>query len=159
LREALDEWGRETLLVYFLGGHWRKPIDFSYEALEQAAAQAESFRNSFRDEPGSSPESEWARFAAALDDDFNTPDALAVLHDWRGRRAHELLFRGLEVFGLDSLAEGVGAPFEVRELAERRLDARRRQDFGEADRLRREIEALGWEARDQAGGVVLVPKR
>src|SRR5437763_8624526 len=42
LREALDRWGRETLLVYFLGGHWRKPLDFSEEALKQAAAQVES---------------------------------------------------------------------------------------------------------------------
>src|SRR5689334_6865554 len=44
LRETLDEWGRETLLVFFLGGHWRKPIDFSPETMAQAAAQAEGFR-------------------------------------------------------------------------------------------------------------------
>src|SRR5437763_325078 len=70
LREALDRWGRETLLVYFLGGHWRKPLDFSEEALEQAAAQAESFRNVFRLEgpesnSGSDPGSGWQRFEAA----------------------------------------------------------------------------------------------
>ena len=42
------EWGRETLLVFFLGGHWRKPIDFSDETMAQAAAQAEGFRDVFR---------------------------------------------------------------------------------------------------------------
>src|SRR4051794_15538875 len=47
LRQALEKWGRETLLVYFLGAHWRKPIDFSDEALEQARAQADGFRNAF----------------------------------------------------------------------------------------------------------------
>jgi cysteinyl-tRNA synthetase len=159
LREALDEWGRETLLVYFLGGHWRKPLDYSDEVLEQAEAQAEGFRNSFRDAPGSAPPDDWSRFAAALEDDFNTPDALAVLHDWRSRRAHQLLKRALEVFGLDSLATGVGAPYEVRQLAERRQQARDRGDFDEADRLRRQIDAHGWEARDQPEGVVLVPRR
>jgi cysteinyl-tRNA synthetase len=159
LRNVLDTFGRETLLLYLLTGHWSKPLDFSEETVEQAAAQAESFRNAFRAEPGTAPEDDWARFAAALDDDFNTPEALAVLHDWRSSRAQELLKRGLDVFGLATLAKGTGAPSEVRELAERRLQARRRRDFDEADRLREEIEALGWEARDQADGVVLVPRR
>ncbi len=48
LREVLDSWGREALLVFFLGGHWRKPIDFSDETMAQAAAQAEGFRELFR---------------------------------------------------------------------------------------------------------------
>jgi cysteinyl-tRNA synthetase len=158
LRNVLDTFGRETLLLYLLTGHWSKPLDFSEVTVEQAAAQAESFRNAFRVEPGTAPEDDWARFASALDDDFNTPEALAVLHDWRSSRAQGLLVRGLDVFGLASLAEGTGAPSEVRELAERRLQARRRRDFDEADRLREEIEALGWEARDQADGFVLVPR-
>jgi cysteinyl-tRNA synthetase len=158
LRNVLHTFGRETLLLYLLTGHWSKPLDFSEVTVEQAAAQAESFRNAFRVEPGTAPEDDWARFASALDDDFNTPEALAVLHDWRSSRAQGLLVRGLDVFGLASLAEGTGAPSEVRELAERRLQARRRRDFDEADRLREEIEALGWEARDQADGFVLVPR-
>ena len=88
LREAIETWGRETLLVYFLGGHWRKPLDYSDEVLRQAAAQAESFRNVFR-QP-SEPGGDWEAFATALDDDFNTPEALAILHGWRN---HELLRR------------------------------------------------------------------
>ena len=156
LREALDEWGRETLLVYFLGGHWRKPIDYSDDVLDQAAAQAESFRNVFRG--ASEPVGEWEAFAAALDDDFNTPEALAVMHGWRD---HDLLLRGLEVFGLASLAEAQAAPAEVVDLARRRADARERRDFSEADRLRVEIEAAGWEARDvdSEPGFQLVPRR
>src|SRR3954451_2065362 len=140
LREALDEWGRETVLIYFLGGHWRKPLDFSDEALEQAAAQAESFRNVFRND--SEPGGEWEPFAAALDDDFNTPEALAVMHGWRD---HELLRRGLGVFGLESLAESESAPAELEELARQRAEARERKDFDEGDRLRDEIAAAGWQ--------------
>ena len=99
----LDEWGRETLLLFFLTGHWRKPIDFSDDTLAQAKAQVESFRNVFRSP--SEPAGDWAAFEAALDDDFNTPEALALMHDWRD---HGLLRRGLDVFGLASLA-GAGA--------------------------------------------------
>jgi cysteinyl-tRNA synthetase len=154
LRETLDEWGREALLVFFLGGHWRKPIDFSPETMAQAAAQAEGFRNVFRG--ASEPSGDWEAFVAALEDDFNTPEALALLHGWRD---HELLRRALAVFGLESLAESDEAPAEVVELAERRLEARERRDFEASDRLRGEIEAAGWEVRDEPDGYSLVRRR
>jgi cysteinyl-tRNA synthetase len=156
LREALEDWGRETLLVYFLGGHWRKPLEYSDDVLRQAAAQAESFRNVFR-QP-SEPGGDWEAFRTALDDDFNTQEALTVMHGWRD---HELLRRGLEVFGLESLAESVSAPPELEELARQRAEARERKDFDEGDRLRGEIEAAGWQVRDvdEEPGFQLVPKR
>jgi cysteinyl-tRNA synthetase len=156
LRDALDRWGRETILVYFLKGQWRKPLDLSDEVMDQAAAQAESFRNVFRSP--SEPVGEWEPFAAALEDDFNTPDALAVMHGWRD---HDLLRRGLEVFGLESLADSEAAPAEVVDLARRRAEARERKDFAEGDQLRGEIEAAGWVVRDVDAepGFQLVPKR
>ena len=153
IREALDRWGREAILVYFMTGHWSKPIDFSEETMAAAEARVDRLREVFRAE--SQPEGEWEAFAAALEDDFNTPDALAVLHGWRD---HELLRRALDVFGLASLSEDVDAPPEIVELAELRRAARAARDFGEADRLRAEIEAAGWEARDVAEGFQLVPK-
>jgi cysteinyl-tRNA synthetase len=153
LRAALDEWGRETLLVFFLRGHWRKPLDYSDETLRQAAAEAESFREVFRNPSRPAPPDAWDRFAAALDDDFNTPAALSVLHGWRD---HELLRRALDLFGLASLAEAPEVPAGVVELAERRRAARRERDFEAADRLRREIESTGWEVRDVADGFQLV---
>src|SRR5579885_2621583 len=154
IREALDEWGREALLVFFLSGHWRKPIDFSEETMAQAAAQAERFRNVFRGP--SVPGGDWEAFAAALDDDFSTPEALALMHSFRD---HDLLRRALGVFGLDSLAEREQPPAEAVELARRRQAARAARDFAEADRLRGAIEALGWEVRDVADGFRLVPRR
>jgi cysteinyl-tRNA synthetase len=156
LRKALDEWGRETLLVYFLTAHWRKPMDLSDEVLEQAAAIAETLREVFRNPSQPAGEGEWDRFVEALEDDFNTADALAVMHAWRD---HELLARALAVFGLESLAEQEAAPPEVVELAERRQQARAARDFDEADRLRTEIETAGWEARDVADGFRLVRSR
>jgi cysteinyl-tRNA synthetase len=155
LKDALDRWGRETLLVFFLTGHWRKPLEYSEATLEAAAARADRFREVFRNPHQDAPEDAWKRFSAALEDDFNTPEALAVMHEWRD---HELLRRALGIFGLESLAVEAEAPAEVVELAARRQAARESRDFDEADRLREELEAAGWEARDEPGGYRLVPR-
>ncbi|MHB8643050.1 MAG: cysteine--tRNA ligase [Gaiellaceae bacterium] len=155
MREALDEWGRETLLLFYLTAHWRKPIDFSEETLTSARAQLEGVREVFRNPSEPAPDGEWERFAAALDDDFNTPEALAIMHSWRD---HELLRRALDLFGLASIAESDEAPAEVRELGERRQAARAGGDFAASDELRAQIEAAGWIVRDVAGGFQLVPK-
>jgi cysteinyl-tRNA synthetase len=156
LRDALDEWGPETLLVLFLGAHWRKPMDYTEDTLAAAKARADGFREVFRNpsEPGGS----WADLEAALEDDFNTPEALAVLHEWRD---HDLLRRALDLFGLAGLAQTQAAPPELEELARQRADVRANGDFGEADRLRQEIEEAGWEVRDVAAdpGYRLVPRR
>ena len=156
LRNVLDTWGREATLVFFLGGHWHGPIDFSDAVMEAATARAEGFREVFRNPHEPAPDDAWDRFAAALDDDFSTPAALAVMHEWRD---HELLRRALALFGLDSLAEQEEAPAEVVALAERRQAARAARDFDEADRLRDEIEAAGWEVRDAPDGFRLVRRQ
>ena len=156
LRDVLDTWGRETLLVYFLTGHWRKPIDFTPEAMDAAEARAEGFRNVFRNTSSAMSPDAWGAFAAALDDDFNTAQALAVVHEWTD---HDLLRRALDVFGLASLAEEVEAPADVVALATAREEARTRRDFAEADRLRAELEAAGWEVRDVPEGFRLVSRR
>ncbi len=156
LRNVLDTWGREATLLFFLGGHWHGPIDFSDTVMEAATARAEGFREVFRNPHVPAHDGAWDRFARALDDDFSTPAALAVMHEWHD---HDLLGRALALFGLESLSEQEEAPPEVVELAERRQAARAARDFAEADRLRDEIEAAGWEARDVPEGYRLVPRR
>ncbi len=156
LRDVLDTWGRETLLVFHLTGAWSKPIDFSDEVLEQAAARADRFRDVFRGPDEPAPPDAWDRFTAALEEDFSTPAALAVMHEWRD---HDLLRRALGVFGLESLAVEEAAPDEIVALAEQRQMARETRDFDEADRLRAELEAAGWEPRDDPGGYRLVRRR
>jgi cysteinyl-tRNA synthetase len=155
LRDALDEWGPETLLMLFLGAHWRKPMDYTEETLAAAKARADGFREVFRNpsEPGGS----WEQLVEALGDDFNTPEALAVMHEWRD---HELLRRALDLFGLVSLAQTETAPPELEELARQRAEVRANGDFDEADRLRQEIGKAGWEVRDMTAepGYRLVPK-
>lgn len=156
LRNVLDVWGREALLVFHLAGHWSKPVDFDDEVMAQAAARAEGIRDVFRNPSEPARVGSWERFAAALDDDFNTPQALAVMHEWRD---HELLRRALAIFGLETLAADDEAPADILVLAEQRQQARSTRNFDEADRLRAELDAAGWEVRDEADGYRLVRLR
>jgi cysteinyl-tRNA synthetase len=127
--------------------------------MRSATAEAERFRNAFRTPQPEREAPSWEAFEAALADDFNTQAALALLHDWRAAGRLDLLRRGLALFGLESLAEEESAPEEIVSLASRREEARRRSDFGEADRLREEIAAAGWEVRDNPDGFDLVRLR
>ncbi len=153
----LDVWGREALLVFHLSGRWSKPVDFDDDG---HAAGGGACRRLPRCVSGRAsrprPKDHWKRFSDALEDDFNTPAALAVMHEWRD---HELLRRALEVFGLESLAEADEVPPDITELAGRRQAAREARDFDEADRLRAELETAGWEVRDEPGGYRLVQLR
>jgi cysteinyl-tRNA synthetase len=157
IRNVLDTWGREVVLLFYMRGHWRKPIDFDDETLAQAKAQVDGFRNFFLSADGEGADED-ARLLELLDDDFNTPDALALFNEWRARGLAGSLRRGLELFGLGSLAESAEVPADLVALAERRQAARAAKDFAESDRLREEIAAAGWEIRDVADGFQLVPK-
>src|SRR5438067_1545146 len=154
LREAIDRWGRETVLLYFMTGHWSKPLDFSDEAMEQARARLDTFRNALLLE--TSADVDEYELAAALDDDFNTPEALAILHRWRVKGANDQMRKALELFGISPALPS--APALLVGLAEEREAARAARDFARADELRREIAAHGWEIRDVESGYQLVPK-
>ena len=162
IQDVIAEWGAETALLFFLTAHWRKPIDFSPETMAAAKAQVQSFREGLRNPPeqavNASSLGDWSALMQALDDDFNTPKALAIMHAWRAQGWTEELRRGLGLFGLGSLAERDDAPAHLVVLAERRQQAREAKDFGESDRLRGEIEAAGWEVRDVATGFELIAK-
>ena len=151
LRNVLDTWGREVVLLFFLTGHWRKPIDFTDETLAQAKAQWATFQNALLEQGSEdAPPAEWSRLEEILDDDFNTPEALALMHDWRRRDRYGELRRALALFGLATETET--APAAVVDLAEQRQAARAAKDFAEADRLRDLVLGLGWEVRDEPDG-------
>jgi cysteinyl-tRNA synthetase len=168
LGEVLDEVGGEVLVLYFSGGHYRQPIAFSQEQLDAAAGGVRRIREAGRRLiSGPSPEALAPRreaFFEALADDFNTARALASLYEWiseanklEGVGSNDLL-EMLGVLGLESLlAREEGAPPEAIAIAEQRATARAQRDWDEADRLRDELRALGWEVRDGAEGPELVP--
>ena len=169
LHDVLDRWGREALLMFFSAGHYRQPIAFDDDAMAQATARVAGIREAARRlVDGPSPQDMAVHreaFFDALADDFNTARALAHLAAWineankRSEVGRDDLVEMLQVLGLEDLATVaevvVGA--EERELLERRQQARAARDFDEADRLRDELRARGYEVRDGPAGPELVP--
>src|SRR3954447_26686740 len=86
LPAVLEEWGRETLLLFFAAGHYRQPIVFAPETLADAAGRLRRIREAARRlVDGPSPPDmavHKERFFAALRDDFNTAQALSELAGW-----------------------------------------------------------------------------
>src|SRR5712691_5914463 len=156
LRNVLDTWGREVVLVFFMTGHWRKPIEFTDDTLQQAKAQWEGFEGAYRVANSKPQPGEWHRLVHALDDEFNTVEALSVLHDWRSRGYWYLLDQGLELFGL-RLPPLPGSDVDVEGLRREREEARAAKDWGRADELRGRIRELGFDVVDEPGGSRIVP--
>jgi cysteinyl-tRNA synthetase len=173
LHGALEQFGREALLMWMVGAHYRKPVAYTEETLEDAARATERVRDVVRRldrRAAAAPDLDALveRFFDELADDFNTAAARGVLFEWvaeANRRidAGDRLGPGrlgemLHAFGLESLLEEshVDAPEDVRRLAAERDEARANRDFERADRLRDELAAAGWEARDTPEGARLV---
>ena len=170
LHAALDAYGRDSLIAYFCGGHYRQPIEFDDERMEQATASVKRLREAARRlTPGPSPE--WSKpirkeFFDALAEDFNTPRALAAAFDWvrEANRADEPvgdadLREMLGVLALENLldVEVAQAPTEARELMDAREAARAERDWARADELRDQLRDLGWAVRDGPAGPELLP--
>jgi len=172
LGEAVEEAGPDTLVMYFVSGHYRQPIVYSEDQLKQAAAQVARVKELVRrldpDAPAEAAERYAERFVAALADDFNTPAALAELFGWVGEANRRLdageavgvgaLREMLWLLGLEQLLEADDdAPDEEAErlLAEREA-ARAEKDFATADARRDQLRELGWVVRDTPEGPRLV---
>src|SRR2546422_3766254 len=187
IREVVRRHGAEALRLWILGTHYRHLLEWSDERVEEAARALARLTRLVDDASalgaaaGSVP-SAFAgfapRFVAAMDDDFNTPQALGVLFDFaralsaqrdRGPGTPEaradFVAGGAEpvrlarVLGLlQRRLEGGGPPPEVERLVGERTEARARRDFRRSDELRAEIQRLGWLVEDTPGGPRLARK-
>jgi cysteinyl-tRNA synthetase len=174
LHGALDQYGRDAFVMWMVGAHYRKPVAYSEEALDDASRAVDRVRDLVRRlDPDGAPVADDDRLADAffdaLSDDFNTPQARAVLFDWVAEANREL-GRGIAVapghlpemlyaLGLESLLEAEDeAPEELQRLAAERDEARAAGDFERADDIRDRLAGEGWEIRDTPEGARLVRK-
>ena len=170
--------GREVR-YWLLAAHYRKSLNYSVAALETARIALRKIDNFTRSlaktHPGShAPEAEQSvydlrhRFEAAMDDDLNTPAALATLFDFI-RSMNRLIDKGqLDQSGIDRTLQAldeinrvlnimvIGAEEkedeEIQQLIEERETARRAQDWSTADRIRSQLFEKGVIVRDSPAG-------
>lgn len=182
LREALKEYDAEVLRYFLLGSHYRSPLDYSPDNLSNAKMALDRFYLSLRDLPeiiidGENEQSHLAiKFYEAMNDDFNTPKALAALFDivreinrlrdlgdnnTAAHLAAQLRELG-SILGIlqknpkDFLRSNID-PEKAQQIekliAERNL-ARKNRSWKEADQIRDQLIALGIELEDTAQGTV-----
>ncbi|MEK7262490.1 MAG: cysteine--tRNA ligase [Pseudomonadota bacterium] len=176
VREVLKQYDPEVLRYFILASHYRSPLDYSDENLRAAKSALDGLYIALRGiAPGTVGENEHTRrFHAAMDDDFNTSAALAVLFDIAhalnkarasdpaaaARLASELRALG-GILGLltrdpeDYLRGGdveTGEELQIIVLIAQRDAARQRRDWAEADRLRDALKTKGVLLEDVPGG-------
>jgi len=179
LREVLKEYSPETMRYFILASHYRSPLNYSDQNLDSAKSALERFYTALRGVElveGVADNEFDARFAKAMDDDFNTPEALAVLFELANglnkakaegdaagaaRLATQLCRLG-GVLGIlqddaDAFFKGVSAEgglsdAQIETMIQQRLDARVNKDWAAADRIRDEFQAQNIVLEDGAGG-------
>ena len=172
LPEALDRFDPQALRLFFLSSHYRSPLFYSEEVVRSQERALQRLRGALRVDSGDSPEVEpdsfRARFVEAMDDDLNTPRALAALFDLareinRGRErgadvssAQDTLSDLAAILGLDLSvstddAEASAGPF-IQLLVDLRSDLRADRRFDQADRIRDELANLGVTLEDTPAG-------
>jgi len=149
--------------------HYRKQLDFTWESLESAKTARRRLSEAARALAGESAKPGCAefsgRFREALSDDLNVPAALAVVwdalkSDLPGGAKRSFLNEAESVLALDVFrapADAIVDP-QVAELVRKRDAARQAKNFAESDRLRKEIEAMGWIVKDTKDGARAVRK-
>ena len=170
--QSLTERGYDPLVYRYLclTAHYRTQMSFSWDAMDAAATALDRMRNgvyALRAEPPAAADAASIdRFTDEVNDDLNVPRALAVAWDvlrgdLSGAVKRATLVRFDDVLGLGLAAwvpREVVVPPEVRALADARAAARRAKQWAEADRLRADLAAAGWDMEDQPDGYRLKPR-
>jgi len=181
VREILQRYQPEEVRYFILSSHYRSPLNYSDDNLDKARGALQRLYTTLRDagmDGGAAVDSDYAaRFQAAMDDDFNTPEALAVLFDLTravnrtreqdsaaaARLAASLCHLGgrlgilqadpeLYLRGHHGRADTALDDVEIDTLVAKREQARAERDFAEADRIRDQLTGMGIVLEDAGGG-------
>ena len=172
IRDVLKRYDPEVVRFFMVRAHYRSPLSYSDVHLDDAKQGLRRLYAALKEGPSESVSADWGephaqRFKQAMDDDFNTPEAVAELHQlanaaFQGNATAAsqlralggilgLLQRDPTVFLQSGLADGL-ADQEIHDRIQARIAARARRDYAEADRIRAALESAGVILEDGAKG-------
>lgn len=170
IRTVLEKYDAEVVRFFILRAHYRSPLNYSDQHLDDAKASLTRLYTALRGHDVDVKDIDWEhpqaqRFKAAMDDDFNTPEAVAVLFDLANEAnkssdlSHAQLLRALgSVLGLlqrdaEGFLQGDQAQMvDVESLMQARLQAKKDKDFAKADAIRAELLEAGIVLEDTPQG-------
>lgn len=166
IKDALKKYDSKVLRLFYISAHYRSPIDFSEELLGQTKHSLERI-NDFIKKIKNSEEKDNQKlidktkkeFLRYMDDDFDTPKALATIFDFikevnkngGGKKSYELMLEFDEIFNILT-KEDVKLSSEIKELVKEREKARKEGDFEKADKIREQIKNKGYVLEDTKEG-------
>ena len=174
IREVLKKYDAEVVRFFILRAHYRSPLNYSDAHLDDAKAALKRLYTALKLVSPTAQTVDWSepharRFKAAMDDDFNTPEAMAVLFDLANEvnRTNSLLLaaqlkalggvlgllqRDPQAFLQGAASEGGLDDTAIAAQIEARIAAKKAKNFAEADRIRKELLDAGIVLEDSAAG-------
>ncbi len=181
IRETLKKYNKNTIRFLFISSHYRKPIDFSEETLEQTKntlqkinefmLKLNNYKSKVKDNKkvDSLIKKTKIKFEKAMDNDFETPNAITAVFDFTkevnrmiaeekisendAKKIRQFMEEIDKIFGV--LEEEIKMPKEIKELLEKRESARKNKDFKTSDNIREKIKSMGYWIDDTKEGPVI----
>jgi len=182
VREILKKYDPKVIRFFFLNSHYRSPLDFREESLKNVQSALERLNEFGKYTLAQRLKDNkfiWARkdhlkllnqlkkkFYQAMDDDFNTVKAIAVIFEFikksyqtktGGKKTYHFLKEINKIFGILDLKD-FEIPEKVKKIVKEREGARKIKDFKKADQLRKKIQKMGFEIKDTSEGPEITKK-
>jgi cysteinyl-tRNA synthetase len=159
IRDLYRDYDPFVIRYFVITTQYNKPTDFSKQSLDDAKNSYERLKRVAEkvSDDGKLNEKYLKQFKKAMDDDLNTPKALAVLwelvRDEKAEGKYRTIQKMDKVFGLKLFEKDeIEIPAEVKKFAEERFNARKNKDWKKSDELREKIKALGFVVNDSSDG-------